>query len=219
MAELKDLTGRDFERLHVVCRVENTRWGEAKWLCRCVCGNERKVTGKKLLSGHTQSCGCLQKDKARIAHTTHGMRYTSEHTTWCGILERCYNPNKEHYPDYGGRGIAVCERWQKFENFYTDMGPKPGRGFSIERIDNNGNYEPGNCKWATQKEQCRNKRNNVRFTAFDLTMIQDDWVSLLQVSKEAIKYHLKKGESMEDVVRHFGSPQLLEKCGLEKIVG
>ena len=131
------------------------RSGNSYWHCRCDCGALKTVQGGHLKTGHTKSCGCL--DKAR--KTIHGKCESSEYAAYRGMKQRCYNEEGTAYPGYGGRGITVCPRWlNSVEDFLKDMGPKPSPEYSIDRIDNDGNYEPGNCRWATKTEQSINQR-------------------------------------------------------------
>lgn len=153
------MLARRFGRLTVIRRAgKQNRF--IMWECRCDCGRSRVVQGIHLRSGHTRSCGCLSRDISRTTNKTHGLSHTREYHTWQHILDRCLNPRNKSWKYYGGRGIRVCERWRNsFRAFFADMGVKPTNGrYSIERINNDGNYTPRNCKWATQSEQVSNRR-------------------------------------------------------------
>lgn len=156
MGQFIDLSGRRFDRLVVVRQLpERSSNGGVQWACQCDCGGETLASGDALRRKITRSCGCLHKDVI----ISHGMRNTPEYRCWASMKSRCENPRHLGFKDYGGRGIKVCQRWHAFENFFADMGRRPSADHSIDRYpDNDGNYELGNCRWATAKQQIDNRR-------------------------------------------------------------
>jgi len=150
--------------------------------CLCECGVETRVFGGNLSREHTRSCGCLHREFASVTAKTHGMTKSSEFHIWQGMLARCYNPDMKKYNRYGGRGISICDRWKNsFENFYIDMGMKPSRLHSIDRVNNNGNYEPDNCRWITRKQNMNNTRRS-RYIEYDgITKTVSEWSDELNI--------------------------------------
>ena len=153
-----ELLGKRFGRLTVIARAGRDKHGHSLWWCLCKCREYVIISGSNLNNKSTKSCGCLNRDVLRKRNLTHGKRYTSEYNAWANIKARCFNSKNTRFKNYGGRGITVCKRWDNFENFIADMGKKPSSKHTIERVDNNGNYEPGNCVWATYTINNRNKR-------------------------------------------------------------
>lgn len=159
----EDLTGRIFERLTVI-EMDRTRSGRPRWLCRCTCGSIKSVAACELKAGKTKSCGCFDADRKKTETVKHGFNRTPTYVCWSNMHARCSNPSRPDFERYGGRGIRVCAAWSDFATFLADMGEKPV-GLSLDRIDNNGNYEPDNCRWATASEQRRNQRSKAEIRA------------------------------------------------------
>jgi hypothetical protein len=183
------ILGQRFSRLLVVAKSEllDSRGCRPFWVCRCDCGAERCIREFDLRYGRTKSCGCLNRDRI----TTHGLSRSKTYAIWATMIQRCHNPNYHEHENYGGRGISVSSRWcAAFESFLEDMGEAPD-GMEIDRIDNDGNYEPGNCRWATKKQNSRNKRTN-HFLEHDgrrLTVVE--WVEVTGLPESTIRGRLQ----------------------------
>lgn len=156
---LTDMTGKRCGRLTVISRATPAGEKPVRWSAQCDCGGKAVVTGTKLRSGHTKSCGCLREEVRRKTPLTHGMSDSTVYRRWRGMLNRCRNPKFDAYKWYGARGIQVCERWLKFENFIADMGI-PQEGMELDRIDTNLGYEPENCRWVSHQVNCQNRRSS-----------------------------------------------------------
>lgn len=190
MGRLIDETGKKYGRLTVIRRA--TLGKNYKLLCLCECGKETEVSVPSLRSGYTKSCGCLKKETATINSTKHGGHGSTEYRTWQAMIRRCTDKNHKNYTDYGGRGIAVCNRWlEGYSNFLEDMGIRPTKDHSIERIDNNGNYEKDNCKWETKINQGRNRRvkrtNEFGVSGISLNKNRDKYTASIFVNKKWIR--------------------------------
>lgn len=167
MSKRIDISGHKFGRLTVIKFSHVGKRRELIWLCRCDCGESRFVVISHLISGHSKSCGCLSREKARDRGkkllTKHGMHKTVEYQCWISMRARCINKKNCNFKNYGARGISVSKRWmESFEAFYADMGDKPSPKHSIDRINNDGNYEPSNCRWADKKTQSNNQRGRIK---------------------------------------------------------
>lgn len=200
MGKFIDLTGQKFGRLIVIERAENRVQPNGhrctQWLCKCDCGKEVVVSALNLKRGHTRSCGCLVK--------SHGVRYTRIYNVWCKIKSRCYNPKDIVFKHYGGRGIVMSEEWKNNPKVFCDWAIANGydenakKGeCTIDRIDVNGNYEPSNCRWTNQKEQCNNKRNNRFITYNNETHTAMQWCEIIGIKYITLSRRLSLGWSVE----------------------
>ena len=202
---VKNLTNKTFGRLTVISfagsRTDRKPY-RAMWNCNCQCGASAVVAGSNLTRGVTRSCGCFCKDRVSESHTIHGHYGTPTYNVWSNILERCNNPNHKAYNNYGGRGIKVCEQWRfSYLNFLRDVGERPSLQHSIDRFPNNdGDYEPGNVRWATVKQQGRNRRTNRMITINGETKCLIEWREHFQISEGAVFKRLRKGMSIEDAL-------------------
>lgn len=187
----------DSDRYGRLAVLESVKGG---WLCRCDCGATVTVTGSHLREGRVVSCGCYHAERQREVPRTHGMKHSDIYNIWVGMRQRCNNPNAESYPDYGGRGIKVCEAWDDFEQFARDMGERqPGQ--TIERLDVNGDYEPGNCCWAGKVQQARNTRRNRLITLDGETKTLAEWCEVRELPYWTVHARLRRGAPPERALR------------------
>lgn len=198
---LKDYAGMRFGRLTALRLVSrDVKWNDHVWAFRCDCGNEKNLRIKSVRTGHTSSCGCLFSETMAARNETHGLSrtYKREYRSWKDMRARCRNPNDSDFSDYGGRGIAVCSRWDDFAAFFSDMGERP-EGMTIDRVDVNGDYEPGNCRWATAKTQANNKRSNhiIEFDGESRTLQQ--WCADFGLEPSKVRWRLKQGWPLDQV--------------------
>lgn len=208
MAIRIDLTGNVYGKLTVISYSKKDKHGVSYWLCRCECGVEKVCNSMTMKAGRTVSCGCVGKINRDIGRaklitkrTTHGKSGTREHHIWQNMIYRCENENCRQFKNYGERGIKVCDEWRwSFEAFLEDMGELPTQEHSIDRIDNDGNYEPENCQWSTKREQSNNRRNNriLEYNGQSLTMQQ--WADKIGMNKITIHARLSAGWSVAKAI-------------------
>lgn len=201
MSKLIDLTGKVFGRLTVISRNGSDSHKNAKWLCQCTCGSKKAITSGSLRNKRTQSCGCFFKDMMRQLNTTHGKSHTREFCIWSGIKERCLNQNNKSWPRYGGRGIKIYKLWlDDFKNFLNDMGKCP-ENYSIERIDNDGDYEPSNCMWIPKKFQMRNRSITKWFYYKNEKLCYAEVSRKLNIPRHKLRYLIEdKKLSLDDAI-------------------
>lgn len=200
----KVIAGRTFSYLKVLRIPEHSR-ADALVECVCRCGNKCTPTIEKLVNRKTKSCGCLRREtlsKIGKKNCTHGMHNTPTYKSYWSMLERCYNPKKDNFHNYGGRGIKVCSRWlDSFSYFLADLGKRPKGKYSIERRNNNGNYCPENCYWTTIKNQRNNSRQNHFLTIDGTTRTMTQWAELNGIYPQLIYQRLKRGWTVEEAIK------------------
>lgn len=218
MPKKLDLIGQKFNRLTVISKSGQNKHKKTLFKCRCDCGNETIVVGSGLLSGNTNSCGCLQVERAvaavKKACTKHGLANHPLYTVWIDINRRCYNPKDTTFHNYGARGIKVCNEWRKdFKSFY-DWCIENGwsYGLEVDRYpDNNGDYHPDNCRITTCKENCNNKRTNVHATIDGVTMTAAEWSDITGINRSVIAKRIKSGVVGKEAVYGVGSGNKFNK--------
>src|SRR3990167_684076 len=201
VTRLIDLTGQTFGRLTVLKKASSGR--RTYWLCHCSCGRETTVMRDNLIkkTSATVSCGCRRAEALKRTATKHGLSKRPEFKVWIGLIDRCSNKNYYSYDRYGERGISVCKRWQKFENFYDDMGSRPSPKHQIDRIDNDGNYEPRNCRWATHDEQMGNRSTSIVLDAFGRRQCIGQWERETGIDRRTLHRRMKKlGMTLEAAI-------------------
>lgn len=213
MRNIKDLSGLEFDRLTVI-EYHHTVNGLSYWRCRCKCGNEKIIRGQCLLSGESKSCGCLARELSSIRNSTHKGRKTKLYHVWIDMKQRCTNTNQPDYPNWGGRGITVCDEWMNSFESFRGWALKSGYDskLSIDRIDVNGNYEPSNCRWITVKEQNSNRRSNKRIEYNGESRTLTQWSEILGGNRNLVGERLKSGWSIEKTL----TTPVKKSCGKVK---
>lgn len=215
-----NLTGKKYGRLTVLGLSEKKSGRKSYWVCECECGNKKLVRSDCLKKGQVQSCGCMKKeqDRVNLGRTTHGDTPVGSHKRlwqiWQGMKQRTSNQNKKSYAKYGGRGITVCDEWRDSYIAFKEWAFANGydENLTIERIDVNGNYEPGNCRWATQKEQCNNRRSNVLIEWQGKTQNIEQWAEETGIAYSVLhdryrRYGLRPPELFKPVRKHKKTPR------------
>lgn len=206
MKKVKNLAGKKQPngRLTAIEQFGFDKQRNATWICRCDCGNYIILRNNSFSNEKTISCGCYLKEvlNGNTRSVKHGESSSPEYRIWSGIKDRCYREKIKSYSRYGGRGIKMCDRWKNsFEAFLEDMGRRPEKGMQIERIDNNSNYEPENCKWDTRKNQCRNTRRNIYFTIDGETRLMVEWCEHFGIDHANVRHRMNIGWSVEDAFK------------------
>lgn len=201
----RDITGQHFNKLTALGPVGKSNAGQIMWLCLCECGNTTVVKSQDIRNGHTRSCGCLQIETVKRVKRIHGMAGTSLYKIWNGIVKRCTNPNCIGYKYYGGRGISIADEWrhdfQAFHGYIICLSHYGEKGYSIDRINNDGNYVPGNLRFATRHEQSHNSRTSTLITYNDETKCISEWARTIGMNVHTLAYRLRiLGMNIEDAL-------------------
>lgn len=199
-----DMTGQKYGRLTVLGPVGRNKQSYILWLCRCDCGNMSTLKGGDLRFGNTRSCGCFKIEKAILLNTIHGMTDTPLRKIWSDIIKRCTNPNARNYKNYGGRGISIYDGWrhdfQAFHDYVTQLPHCGEKGYSIDRVDNDGDYTPGNVRFATRHEQSHNSRRSTLITHNGETMCIADWARSVGMKPSMLSSRLRRNMSIKDAL-------------------
>lgn len=200
MKVIENLQRQRFGRLMVLAVGQPSPSGRTRWQCICDCGEAALIQATNLKNGHTVSCGCLRRESTSKRRKKHGFSNERLYNAWLSMRRRCESESSHAYKWYGGRGIKVCDRWQLFENFMKDMGTPPSPKHSLDRIDCDGNYEPGNCRWATMKDQQRNRRNNVLYEFKGSTATLGEHCEGLGIKAATVRARIKRGLTIEQAM-------------------
>ena len=195
-----DRTGQKRNMLRVISFAHQTN-GRNYWNCLCDCGALKILAWVEISKGKVKSCGCFQDTFPRVQFRTHGKSSFVEYRIWAGMKHRCLDTKCREYKRYGGRGIKFCSRWESFEKFLSDMGKRPTPEHSLDRIDNDGNYEPSNCRWGTRHQQANNRSNNVRLTLDGVTDSLMNWSRKLGIKHGTLRQRLSRGMSPEEAMK------------------
>lgn len=182
--------------------IEKSTARSTRMLCQCDCGKIKSVLSGNLLNGTSRSCGCFARENASMLQTKHGLHKSQVYKAWRSMFARC-SKNSRVYKHYGARGISVCNEWKSFEPFFEYMGHPPSPQHSLDRINNDAGYEPGNCRWATKSEQCKNQRRAVFIEIAGINLCITDWAERLKMSRMTLYGRQYRGMSAKEILRPF----------------